>query len=183
MGLKPHDVRIVRPDRVAVVYHPELNMKRTILLTTLQYAGEVGSKQDPAKKCAGSIAGGDPPGGEPSSIEEETVSGIRTFKLVWINRTSWRAPELGCTEVKRREVFADNNSASNLDLLSYSTEPPAAVFQTPEGLLERSPLQIQDEGAKLKGVDKDPRYAHTLQKTRPMFENMERVYWAQRPPR
>lgn len=169
-----------------VVYHPELNMKRTILLTTLQYAQEVGSKQDPAKKCAGSIGGGDPAGAGPSSIEEETINGIRTFKLSWTakdsNLTSWRAPEFGCTEVKRRQTFADNNSASKLDLLSYSTEPPPAVFQTPEGMLERSPLQIQDEGARVKGIDKDPRYAHTLQKTRSMFENAERIYWAQRPP-
>lgn len=187
VGLTPHDVRIVRPDRIATVHHPALNMKRTILLTTIQYAEEVGSRQDPAKKCAGSIGGGDPVGVGPSSIEEEVVSGVRAFKLSWTakesNRISWRAPDLGCVEIKRRQTYADNNSASNLDMLSYSTtEPPAAVFQVPEGMLERSPLQIQDEGAKLKGLDKDPQYAHTLGKTRSMFNNMERVYWAQRPP-
>ncbi|MBY0505861.1 MAG: hypothetical protein K2X03_18235 [Bryobacteraceae bacterium] len=184
VGLRMHEVKIKTPDRISIVEYPAVKLKRTVRMTPGDYATERTAKPDPAKSCAGSIAGGDPPALAPSSIAEEVIGGLQTYKLAF-NRTgltSWRAPALACVEVRRRQFYADNQSTSNLDLVSYRFgEPPPTLFQPNPESTEATPFEMLNAWVAFKGLDKDPAWSHQLAMTQKFFQRSEDYYHAHRP--
>lgn len=179
MGLRYHEIRLRTPDRLAVVSFPVLKLKRTVRLTPLEYAGDLSSQSDPAKKCAGSMDAGDVPVLQPESIVEDTISGLRTFKITWKGLVSWRAPALGCREVQRRQNYA--TSTSNSDLVSYRIgEPPAILFQPAPEDVETSPTQMYKAWiahSKIGYRENDPSMAAQLKR----YEQLDEFYHSHRP--
>lgn len=184
IGLRLHEIKIRTPDRISIVEYPAVNLKRTVRISPEDYAAELTAKSDPAKSCASSIAGGDPPALAPSAITTEVIGGLQTYKLTYSRTglTSWRAPALACAEVQRRQFYADNQSTSNVDLVAFHFGEPAAVlFQPNPESTEATPLQMLNAWIAFKGLDKDPAWAHQLSLSQKFYQRAEDYYHAHRP--
>lgn len=179
VGWRLHEVRIRRPDGLAIVESLAVNAKRTTRLTAAEQAQERGARRDPATGCVGAMAGGDPPAAAPKSSETDTIGGIATYKLTFDEgQVIWRAPEFGCVEVKRRQMFGA--STSNLDLVSVRRgDPPMGLFSPSAGTVEMSPLKMYEAWIALRqlGGSADPQ----VELGRQMARRAEEFYWAHRP--
>ncbi len=179
VGWRLHEVRIRRPDGLAIVESSLVKAKRTTRLTTAEQAQERGARRDPRTKCVGAMAGGDAPVAGPKSVEEDTVGGVLAYKLTFSEgQVVWRAPEFGCVEVKRRNVFG--TSTSNLDLVSVRRgDPPATLFEASEGTVETPPLKMYEAWIALRGLSgsADPQVELGRQGVR----RSEEFYWSHRP--
>jgi hypothetical protein len=102
--------------------------------------------------------------------ERRVVRNKETDEVLWI-LDRWRAPELGCVELRivrydKEEKLTHDRVATNILL----GEPDPTLFQVPEGYVESSPLQAQQ---KLVDLGAPPPLPDNLG----IMERAERRYW------
>lgn len=176
IGIQFHDITI-KKDLVATIVSPLVRMKRSVNMHPSRFMDEKRNELDPNQRCTTNQAGAMSPQSTATAVSEEMLGNLFAYKIVTATGTSWRAPSLGCLEVKRRMYFDDNKSFSHLDLVSYSVgEPNPSVFIVDPSFKESTPTQMHEAWVKLRGLDKMPEYAHALENDKKYIARQEAGY-------
>ncbi len=153
-GFQISQVVIRRPDGLMSTMYPDVRTRRTIMAPSTEVALWQSSLFDPKQSCATPIYGTSSPS-LPTVTRTEMIQGTLTYKLTTgragTTETVWRAPSLGCIEIKRLSEYADNSSTSELQLLSVTfAEPPPIMFEPDQTYEEMKPSDMERHRLKAK---------------------------------
>ncbi len=124
---------------LSVDYERQSQLKSSMQFSAAESKQKMDSRLDPASGCLRTIAGYADAGSVPAGREK--LSGEDVYKIVQdsktVTMTVWRAPALGCLELRRIAQFKDATGAvkdsSELVLTSLARQdPPADLFAVPE---------------------------------------------------
>ncbi len=134
----------------------------TATKNTSEDAARLRQSFDPARSCAVSMDGGQPPTGW-TATAGETLSGYETYKVVVeapsktprSRITIWRAPALGCAELRGFVETLDPSSGQVVQTYERQAadirpgEPDPALFRLPNGFRNVSPIDFAAAEAQL----------------------------------